>query len=64
MAKKWYAVLMDLEDKDLGKGSFDMREAVLMAERIGGQAHVAVIEAEDEPVCIEKIYVNGGAPQG
>jgi hypothetical protein len=63
MAKKWYAVLMDFEDKDFGKGSFDREEAVLMAERIGGQAHVAVIEAADEPVCIEKIYVNGEAPQ-
>lgn len=58
MARKWYAVLLDKDDKDWGKGSFSRNEALTMAKRIGGEAYVAVIEALPVPECVDRIYIN------
>lgn len=48
----WYAVEMDEEDNDWGTGSYDYKEAVAMAERMGAR-YIAVIDLSggDGGVC-------------
>ena len=41
MSKCWYAAMKDLEDWDLGYGSFDLEEALRMARNLESpEAHV------------------------
>ena len=54
--KIWYAVLRDEDDNDWGSGSEDRAEALQMAEEIGEDAYVAVIDVtDDDPLCIDEI---------
>lgn len=53
--KLWYAVLRDKEDNDWGYGSFNRREAEKMAQEMGPDAYIAVIEEGSDPICIEEI---------
>lgn len=52
---QWYAVLADGEDDDWGTGSYSEEEAKRMAEEIGPEAYIAVIEEGNDPVCVEEI---------
>lgn len=52
----WYAVQMDRED-DWGTGSYDLGEAMLMAERMEAGL-IAVIEEGHDSVCIDEIVIN------
>ena len=50
MSKIWYAILMDNNDDDWGKGSFDKREAIAKAREMGAKM-IAEIE---EDTCIDE----------
>lgn len=52
---KWYAVMKNREDNDWGTGSFNLEEAKKMAQDLGPDAYIAVIEND---VCIEEINPN------
>lgn len=57
--KIWYAVLMDDDDDDWGYGSENRTEAIEMAENIGEDAYIAVIDTtDDDPLCIAEIRRN------
>ena len=54
--KFWYAVLVDEDDNDWGTGSYDLRDAIKMAEKYGEEAYIAVIEeGELDNVCVDEI---------
>lgn len=57
MARKiWYAVKMDGDDRDLGIGSECKENAEMMAEDLGDEAYIAVIDIDDDDsLCIAEI---------
>lgn len=57
--KLWYAVLADENDNDWGTGSETGVKALRIAERLGENAYVAVIDvSDDDPLCIAEIHRN------
>lgn len=52
---KWYAVMQDNQDTDWGYGSKDMVVAKAMAQNIGGDAYIVVVEDGDDPVAVDEI---------
>lgn len=57
MARKiWYAVLQDDDDNDWGYGSDCRENAEMMAEDLGDEAYIAVIDIDDDDsLCIAEI---------
>lgn len=51
----WYAAMRDHEDDDWGTGSFDLEEAKRMCRNMGQDAYIAVIDDNDDPICIDEI---------
>lgn len=57
MMKYWYAVEKNREDTDWGTGSYDIKEAIRIAENYGDEAMIAVIdESGKEPMCVAEIF--------
>lgn len=60
MKNTWYAVMKDNEDNDWGTGSHDLSEAVDMVRKYRANgytdAYIAVIDEENDPVCVEEIH--------
>lgn len=55
MSKRWYAAMKDLEDWDLGYGSFDLEEAIIMARDLESpEAFVFVVDGGE---IIDKIDI-------
>lgn len=56
--KVWYAVMRDNEDTDHGYGSFDLENAIKMANDMrkdgDADAYIAVIDPEDD-FCLDEI---------
>lgn len=53
---KWYAVVMDETDNDLGTGSHDLAEAMLMAKDMNAK-QIVIVEEGADPVAIDIIDV-------
>lgn len=52
----WYAVMQDAEDNDWGYGNENLAVAKAMAQNIGGDAYIVVVDDGDDPVAVDEIH--------
>ena len=52
----WYIVCRNEEDRDMGIGSLDLKDAIQTARELGGDAFIKVIDDTDETTCIDEIH--------
>lgn len=51
----WYAVMQNNQDTDWGYGSKDLAVAKAMAQNIGGDAYIVVVDDGDDPIAVDEI---------